>query len=413
METRSRMSRSLHTNRDFEKLEPYEGKPSRTVLRGEEGSNALDLPDRPSDLQQRDGRAVRKGNEIAKLYADNKVDVIIYAVEKSLDSYKFNLLHCKQTFINQLKSGAMGARTIDEGAMDEKNGMNFSEYMAILSGNTDLLDKAKLEKKIAALEGERKSFAKARNEAEGKLNEKTTQFANNRVIIEKMTEDYNTLLSRAETDKDGHKINRIRLDGLESTDEKRIGTRLQEIAKNATTGGLYTRIGEVYGFPIYVISETALKDGVSAIQNRFVVEGHYKYNYNNGQLAMADTKAAAMNFLNALERIPNIVEQYKAKNEALEKDLPILQEVAGKTWKKEDELKQLKSELAALDRKIQLELTLKHEGIPDNGQEQGGQTMPKAENVPKPDDTTHDYIPNPIIIDRPEMEHRELRGVKM
>lgn len=48
METRSRMSRSLHTNRDFEKLEPYEGKPSRTVLRGEEGSNALDLPDKTS-----------------------------------------------------------------------------------------------------------------------------------------------------------------------------------------------------------------------------------------------------------------------------------------------------------------------------------------------------------------------------
>ena len=93
----------------------------------------LDCPWRPSDLQQRDGRAVRKGNEIAKLYADNKVDVIIYAVEKSLDSYKFNLLHCKQTFISQLKSGAMGARTIDEGAMDEKSGMNFSEYMAILS----------------------------------------------------------------------------------------------------------------------------------------------------------------------------------------------------------------------------------------------------------------------------------------
>ena len=81
METRSRMSRSLHTNRDFEKLEPYEGKPSRTVLRGEEGSNALDLPDRPSDLQQRDGRGVGAGNEIAKHFAGNNVDVIIYAVE--------------------------------------------------------------------------------------------------------------------------------------------------------------------------------------------------------------------------------------------------------------------------------------------------------------------------------------------
>lgn len=42
----------------------------------------------------------------------------------------------------------MGARTIDEGAMDEKSGMNFSEYMALLSGNTDLLDKAKLEKRM-------------------------------------------------------------------------------------------------------------------------------------------------------------------------------------------------------------------------------------------------------------------------
>ena len=51
-----------------------------------------DTPWRPSDLTQRDGRGIRAGNEIAKLYADNKVDVIIYAVEKSLDSYKFNLL---------------------------------------------------------------------------------------------------------------------------------------------------------------------------------------------------------------------------------------------------------------------------------------------------------------------------------
>ena len=372
----------------------------------------LDTPWRPSDLAQRDGRAVRKGNETAKLYADNKVDVVIYAVEKSLDSYKFNLLHCKQTFISQLKSGAMGARTIDEGAMDEKSGMNFSEYMAILSGNTDLLDKAKLEKKIAALEGERKSFAKARNEAEGKLNEKTAQLANNRGIIEKMTEDYDTLLSRAETDGEGNKINRIRLDGFDATDEKSIGTRLQQIAKNATTGGLYTRIGEVYGFPIYVISEPALKDGVSTIQNRFVVEGHYKYNYNNGQLAMADTKAAARNFLNALERIPQIVEQYRAKNETIERDLPILQEVAGKTWRKEDELKALKSELAALDRKIQLELVHPHSEVVELTNSLLIQSKEQT-NSPPLDKIQGDCVHNHIINVRPEMPLQGgVKGVK-
>lgn len=123
----------------------------------------LDTPWRPSDLEQRDGRAVRKGNEVAKLYADNKVYVIIYAVEKSLDSYKFNLLHNKQLLIEQLKNNRMGSRTIDEGSMDEKSGMNFSEYVAILSGNTDLLEKAKLEKKIAGLDSERQAFIRSKS----------------------------------------------------------------------------------------------------------------------------------------------------------------------------------------------------------------------------------------------------------
>ena len=332
----------------------------------------LDTPWRPSDLAQRDGRAVRKGNEIAKLYADNKVDVIIYAVEKSLDSYKFNLLHCKQTFISQLKSGAMGARTIDEGAMDEKSGMNFSEYMAILSGNTDLLDKAKLEKRIASLEGERKSFNKGKRESELKLEGKTGELRNNQAAIAAMTEDWEKFTAAAQTDKEGNRLNLLKIDGLDSTDEKEIGKRLQEIAKNTATGGQYKRIGELYGFPIEVVSEPTLRDGLEFTDNRFVVAGNYRYNYNNGHLAMADTHAAATNFLNALEKIPGIIDQYKKKNEVLEQEIPQLQAIAGKKWKKEDELKQLKSKLAALDRKIQLELappTPEAVGKEKNGQE--------------------------------------------
>jgi hypothetical protein len=54
----------------------------------------------------------------------------------------------------------MGSRRIDEGSLSEDSGMNFSEYVAILSGNTELLEKAKLDKKIAALESERQGFAK-------------------------------------------------------------------------------------------------------------------------------------------------------------------------------------------------------------------------------------------------------------
>ena len=340
----------------------------------------LDTPWRPSDLQQRDGRGVRAGNEIAKHFAGNNVDVIIYAVEKSLDSYKFNLLHCKQTFISQLKSGAMGARTIDEGAMDEKSGMNFSEYMALLSGNTDLLDKAKLEKRIASLEGERKSFNKGKRDSEFKLEAKTGELRNNTAVIEAMTEDWNRFLSVVQTDKDGSRLNLVKLDGVDSMDEKVLGKRLQEIAKNATTGGLYKAVGELYGFPIKVVSERMLKEGLEFTDNRFVVEGNYKYTYNNGHLAMADPVAAARNFLNALEKIPSTIDQYKAKNEVLEKEIPQLQEIAGKVWKKEDELKQLKSELAALDRKIQLELAPPTPEVAEK-ENDGQEVRPDAEGV--------------------------------
>ena len=316
----------------------------------------LDTPWRPSDLAQRDGRGVRAGNEIAKLYADNKVDVIIYAVEKSLDSYKFNLLHCKQTFISQLKSGALGARTIDEGAMDEKSGMNFSEYMAILSGNTDLLDKAKLEKKIASLEGERKSFNRGKRDSETKLQSKTAELSNNKASLKGMTEDYGKFMGKAEKDKDGNILNLITLDGVESTNLEVIGKHLQMLAEKETTGGQYKRIGEIYGFPVKIVSETSFENGLPFVDNRFFVEGNYKYQYNYGHIAKSDPIAAANNFLNALQKIPSYIEQYDSRCKALEKEIPQLEEIAGKTWKKEEELKGLKAELAALDRKIQLEL---------------------------------------------------------
>ena len=316
----------------------------------------LDTPWRPSDLAQRDGRGVRAGNEIAKIYADNKVDVIIYAVEKSLDSYKFNLLHCKQTFISQLKSGALGARTIDEGAMDEKSGMNFSEYMAILSGNTDLLDKAKLEKKIASLEGERKSFNKGKRDSETKLQSKTSELGNNKASLKGMTEDYGKFMGKAKKDKDGNILNLITLDGVESTNLEVIGKHLQMLAEKETTGGQYKRIGEIYGFPVKIVSETSFENGLPFVDNRFFVEGNYKYQYNYGHIAKSDPIAAANNFLNALQKIPSYIEQYDSRCKALEKEIPQLEEIAGKTWKKEEELKGLKAELAALDRKIQLEL---------------------------------------------------------
>ncbi|PWB05804.1 DNA methylase, partial [Paramuribaculum intestinale] len=356
----------------------------------------LDTPWRPSDLTQRDGRAIRAGNETAKLYADNKVDVIIYAVEKSLDSYKFNLLHCKATFIDQLKSGALGARTIDEGAMDEKNGMNFSEYMAILSGNTDLLEKAKLEKRIAALESERKAHNKGISDSKFRLQTISHDIANNEAAISRMKEDAARYQSVVQRDKDGNPVNNLTIDTCNLSDEKNMGIHLQGLAQRTDTHGQYQRVGEVYGFPISIISERNLVDGKETVQNRFVVEGNYKYKFNNGFIAMSDTHAACMNFVNALEKIPGIIEQYEERTARLKADVPQLEAIIAKTWGKEDELKQLKSELAALDRKITAELAPKREE--QNGEEIIPTTPQQSANIAPPRNPQNDKRINPLSL---------------
>mgnify|MGYP000352800353 CR=1 FL=1 len=128
----------------------------------------LEIPWRPADMEQRNGRAVRKGNTV-KLWGNNTVDVVIYGTEKTLDAYKFNLLKTKQMFINQINNGTIAVRRIDEDAMDEDNGMNFAEFVALLSGNTDLLEKTKLDNKIMQLEKEQAIFKKDRIRAERKI----------------------------------------------------------------------------------------------------------------------------------------------------------------------------------------------------------------------------------------------------
>ena len=282
--------------------------------------------------------------------------------------------------------------------------------------------------KVAFLFG---MFGKDKSGSTWKLESHTKKLNENNEHIAKLTADYETFTSRAQTDEDGYYRNPVKLDGLAATDAKSVGTRLQEIAKNATTGGEYLPIGELYGFPILVKTESSVREGVEVKQNRFFIEGAYKYTYNNGQLAMSDHKAAATNFLNALDRIPKLMEQYRTENEKLEKDLPTLREVAGGTWKKEDELKQLKSEMAVLERKIQLELVPPTPEVIERGNDEqqiklmanASNTNPlRTEDVPQVRNPVNErsvadnFIADHITIGRPGFhvkDKNELKGIKL
>lgn len=103
---------------------------------------------------------------------------------------------------------------------------------------------------------------------------------------------------------------------------------------------------------------------------------------------MADTHAACMNFVNALEKIPGIIAQYEERTAKLKADVPILEGIMAKTWGKEDDLKQLKSELAALDRKIAAELAPKHDE--KDGEEVKPDIQQPSKVVEAPSQTAND-----------------------
>jgi len=119
-------------------------------------------------------------------------------------------------------------------------------------------------------------------------------------------------------------------------------------AGKGTDNGMGTRADERGGESISRSVNGTESIGVSGV----VV----KYTFNNGVMA-ADPKLAVGYFLHAIEKIPSLIERCEAESESLSRDLPVLREIVAATWRKENDLCDLKTELSALDRKIQLSLT--------------------------------------------------------
>ncbi|HRI19867.1 MAG TPA: helicase-related protein, partial [Panacibacter sp.] len=341
----------------------------------------LDIPWKPSELEQRNGRGARQGNTLAKEQYDNKVQNFIYAVEQSLDNYKFNLLKNKQTFISQMKNCELNIRTIDEGAMDEKSGMNFSEYIAILSGDTSLLEKTKMEKKIAVIESLKSAHYKEVVRSRFQLDNLQKDKINTTDILIKLSVDENHYKSELQFEKDGTKANLIHLVNITSTDPETIGKHLIEISAKwkpitEETGAM--QIGNLYGFDLFIRRqrETNEEKGIYEYhyKNIFYAEGKetgIKYSWNQGYINIDNPKLAARYFLNAIDRVENLKEKYEKQLKELELNIPMMQQIISKPFEKEDELTKLKTEVSNLEReitiKIQANQMKQQNGKPEDG----------------------------------------------
>ena len=102
----------------------------------------LDCPWRPSDLQQREGRIIRQGNENAE------VDIYSYVTEGTFDAYLYQLVERKQKFIAQImtsKSPVRSAEDVDEQAL------SYAEIKALASGNPLIKEKMDLDIEVTKL----------------------------------------------------------------------------------------------------------------------------------------------------------------------------------------------------------------------------------------------------------------------
>lgn len=303
----------------------------------------LEIPWRPADMEQRNGRAVRKGNTV-KLWGNNTVDVVIYGTEKTLDAYKFNLLKTKQMFINQINNGTIAVRRIDEDAMDEDNGMNFAEFVALLSGNTDLLEKTKLDNKIMQLEKEQAIFKKDRIRAERKIAANREDMTKAESAAARMTQDWEYITSYT-----GDRTTRL-LNLAQATAEE-TGRELHRISKTYRNGAIGT-IGTYAGLNLSVYSEYDM--GGTFYRNTFLVEGVSGLKYRcgiSGALPLGFVESSRYPQA-ALAKLPGMIEEQRQKIAKLESEIPALQGIIARKWSKADELASLKQECNALQHRI-------------------------------------------------------------
>jgi outer membrane murein-binding lipoprotein Lpp len=135
-----------------------------------------------------------------------------------------------------------------------------------------------LEKKIASLESERQAFMRGKSSSRYKLEDIMSNVEKNNGLISRISKDMEAFNSRVQYQPDGvTRLNPVILNGLQGSNPKEVGLKLNEIADKARTLGAHEKIGTLYGFELMVKSETTAKDGFDVIQNRFFVKGRRRY----------------------------------------------------------------------------------------------------------------------------------------
>lgn len=102
----------------------------------------IDVPWRPSDIEQQEGRILRQGNQ------NEKVKIFRYVTEGTFDSYSWQLIENKQKFIGQIMTSKSPVRSCDD--IDEA-ALSYAEVKALATGNPHIKEKMDLDIQVSRL----------------------------------------------------------------------------------------------------------------------------------------------------------------------------------------------------------------------------------------------------------------------
>ncbi|SEW16054.1 DNA methylase [Chitinophaga arvensicola] len=350
----------------------------------------LDIPYRPTDLRQRTGRMRRPGNMIAAKYG-NKVRSFIYAVVGSLDAFKFNLLKLKDEFLYQTRASNISVRSFDEGVMDAEGTINYAAYVAVLSGNTDLLEKSKVERQIMMLQVYKAAQSREAANARFELVYLKKNLEAEVSACQKLVTDKECFDSAVRFDSENNRVNQVVIP-IASKDPEEIGKYfLQQIYDASIIKGQEREIGTLYGFSMVAIGGNEGK--IDTPPNRLFAKSPHtglKYSVTNGIPNFSNLKLAARYFLFALDRLTDLISQHQQRIDKGNDRAAVLSQMVDRPFEKEPELSALRTQHAALVVK------LAQQAEAEQAQQQT--TLSETSSLTPPSNLVEQPVPEPALV---------------
>lgn len=300
----------------------------------------LDVPWRPRDIEQREGRILRQGN------LNKMVMIFRYVTKESFDAYSWQTLETKQKYISQIYRGDTSVRTMDD--LDNST-MSFAQIKAIASGNPLILEKFKVDTDVQKLKDRERNYKASKYRLENSVN-------NDLPLTIKQTEDYIDKLKKDKEkiqNKENEENCHITINGKEFSKYKDAGAEILEISNKYLELNKEYYLGNYRGFEL-TITNKGIKD---LFQNHGEPQKIIKIKGNN-EYSFDLLKVPSLNIKKMDEKIDSIENNLNKRIELkqdLERQLNEAKKELEKPFEYEEKLKEMLKRQREINQKLNMD----------------------------------------------------------